>query len=233
MNKLKYVFFSLLILVINSCDLEKMTGSENNAQPIPDSAKLFGTILDKFTEKPVKNATILVGNQATFTDENGDYSFYYYLREDEERNKPIAVRISARNYLHLDTAIVIFPQNQLSFNLEYGAPIIKRMVVIGDICQTEIFDYQGADDVVEVSGSFFYRRPGENLWSLNIRIGFNKVPIDSPKTAYFQTNVAQEIPGYGNLLNSYVIFARDRSTFADSTSNTIAGVDTFIFPPIY
>jgi len=232
MNQIKYILSLLFILIFNNCDLNKMTGSDSDAQPIPDSAKLFGTILDKFSEKPVKNATILVGNQATFTDENGEYSFYYYLREDEERNKPIAVRISAQNYIELDTAIVIFPENQLSFNLEYGAPIIRRMVIIGEICQTEIFDYQGADDIVEVSGSFFYRRPGENMWSLNVRLGFNRAPIDSPKTAYYQTNVSQEIPGYGYLLNSFTIYARDRSTFADSTSNTIAGVDTLIFSPI-
>ena len=156
MNQIKYILFALFILIINACDLDKMTGSESDAQPIPDSAKLYGTILDKFTENPVKNATILVGNQATFTDENGEYSFYYYLGEDEERNKPVAVKISAQNYIHLDTAIVIFPENQLSFNLEYGAPIIRRMVIIGDICQTEIFDYQGADDIIQVSGSFFY-----------------------------------------------------------------------------
>lgn len=229
MKRIPYIMLVISVLIINSCDLDKLTGYKHDADPIPDSAILFGTIRNKFNLEPVKNAAVVVGSQTAFSDTNGQYSFYYRLDQDEERNKPVPIGITAHNYLPLDSAIVIFPQNEFNKKLEYAPPIIKRMVLLNGVCQAEIFDYQGAEDIMEVYGKFNYRRAGERHNSLTTRIQLIRAFIDPPNTAYFETNVDVTLPSYGSLISSFMIIAKDSLAYADSVSNSIVGVDTLLF----
>lgn len=222
------VLFCSVITTVG-CDLNEFTGYKHDADPIPDSALLFGTIRNKFTLDPVNKATLIIGTQSTLSDTNGEYFFYYHLDQDEERNKPVPIGVFAHNFLPLDSAIVIFPQNEFNSNLEYATPIIKRMVLLNGVCQAEIFDYQGAEDIAEVYGKFYYRRPGERNISLTTRILMNKVFTEPPNVAYFQTLVDVTLPLYGLLIPNFMIIAKDSLAYADSVSNSIAGVDTLLF----
>lgn len=234
MNLIKYIILSPLIFLISSCDLEKFTGYDHEADPIPDSAKMYGTIDSNHDQKPIKDAMILIGDQATFSDDNGEYLFYYYLGEDDDRNKPVNIRISAARHLPLDTSIVIFPENQLSKTLTYASPLILRIALVDTICQAEIFDYQGADDIIQVTGTFFYKRSNERQPSLTTKVGLTRVAVDMPNTAYYQTTLIDSIVGIGRLMtSSFRIHARDRLAYSDSLSNIVAGVDTLLFPPIF
>jgi hypothetical protein len=229
----RYIFSIVLFAFFYlGCDFDKLTGYNHDAEKIPDSAKMYGIIYSKHDSLPIQNALILVGHQATYTDENGQYIFYYYLGADEERNKPINVRITAAQHLPLDTSIVIFPENNLTKILAYAAPIINRIALVNTICQAEIFDYQGADDIVQVTGTFYYIRPGERAPSLTTKQPLTRVGDDENNTAFFQAVLAESIPGFGNLMtSSFSIYARDRLAFADSSSNLVTGVDTLLFPP--
>jgi hypothetical protein len=219
--------------MINSCDLDKLTDYDHDANPIPESARMVGTIRDKHTLKPIEDASIQVGNQFTLSDENGDYVFFYYLGEDDERNKPVDVRISAHNYVPIDTAIVIFPENEVNKNLEYGAPIIQRITVVDTICQAEIIDYQGADDIIEVYGIFLYRPLGQLAPTLDVIEYLNRIPFDSINVAHYQINIPNYIHGHGYLANTFWIYATDRSSYTDFASSNIRGVDSLIFSPVY
>ena len=230
----EYNFFLLLLIgfLLAGCDLEKFTGYDHDAQPVPNSARIYGKITNRFTGEPVEKALIRIGEQATFSDANGAYDFFYFLAEDDERNRPNRLTISASKYNRIDTSLVIFPENRVNKKMEYAAPIITRIALVGGICQAEIFDYQGFEDISTVYGSFYYGHYGERLWTLNTSQALTRVHADPPNTAYFETVVPEEIPGFGLLKPFFKIFAQDRRANSDSTSYENSGVDTLFIPLI-
>ena len=232
MKLYKYTIFLLLSLSLTRCDLEKLTGYNHDAPPIPNSARIYGRITNTFSGEPVLSATIKIGEQATFSDSSGAFEFYYYLAEDDERNKLNLLTISARNYATIDTMIVVFPENKIDKKLIYAAPIVRRIALVGGICQAEIYDYQGYEDITYVYGSFYYTRIGERMWSLNTTQTLIRVDSDSTNTAYFQAIVPEEIEGYGLLAPFFKVFARDKEAHSDSTSYANSGVDSLLFPVI-
>lgn len=232
---IKYKSFIILSIFIflNHCDIEKFTGYDHTAPPLPISAQIYGKVTNLFTGEPVDMATIRIGEQATFSDEHGEFEFYYFLAEDDERNKASRLIISEKHYTTIDTTIVIFPENKVDKKLEYACPIIKRTALIGGICQAEVFDYQGFQDISSVYGSFFYRLPGDKMWALNTSQALTRVAVDSPNTAYFQTSLPEEIPGFGLLQTSFKIFARDRGVHSDSTTHSETGIDSLFIPVVH
>ncbi len=233
MTKFKSTLTIFSFLIINSCDIDKFTGFDHEAEPIPESARIYGSLTNKYTQQPIKDAIIQVGDQATFSDDKGEYEFYYHLDEDDDRNKQVRLLISATNYLRIDTNIVIFPENEIIKRLAYAAPIIKRIVRIDFVCQAEIFDYQGWANIAEVYGEFFYVRSSERVIALTTRVPLQRVDVDTPNTSYYQAFVKTSITGFGSLINNFKIYARDRLGYADSTSQNINGVDSLLFPPVY
>jgi hypothetical protein len=233
MTKFKYSLIIFSFLIVYGCDIDKFTGFDHEAEPIPESARFYGSLTNKFTQQPIKDAIIKVGDQATFSDEKGEYEFYYHLKEDDDRNKQTRLIISATNYLPIDTNIVIFPDNEVIKGLAYAAPIIERIVRIDTVCQAEIFDYQGWADIANVYAEFYYVRSGERVIALTIRVPLQRVDVDTPNTAYFQAFVKTSIDNFGSLVNNFEIYARDRIGYADSTSNNINGVDSLIFPLVF
>jgi hypothetical protein len=230
MKRYKYLLFFIFVLCFSHCDLDKFTGYDHDAPPLPTSARIYGKLTNIFTAEPVNLAVIRIGEQATYSDENGEFEFFYFLAEDDARNKPNQLLISARNYATIDTMMVIFPENEIEKKLVYAAPIIKKIALIGPVCQAEVFDYQGYQDISSVYGSFYYTRPGERMWALNTTQALTRITSDSVNTAYFQAMIPEEIAGFGNLIQSFKIFARDRAAHSDSTNNSITGVDTLFIP---
>ena len=237
MRKLSVIFLLIYFLGIFSCDLEKMTGYKHDYNPIPESARIFGVVKDRYTFIPIPNALILAGNQATYSDTNGNYLLYYYFSEDDDRNKPISMKMKATNYLNVDTSLVVFPENVVNLFSVYAAPIIINHALVDSICedvcqaicQTIVFDYQGVNDIIRVYGKFYYRRPGEKLPSLLTESRLYRVKYDTTKTGYYQTIIPQSISGFGNLMNIFTVYAEDRLAYADSTSETDLGSDSLLF----
>jgi len=232
MNTLKYILIVITFLIMNGCDLDKFTGYDHEADPIPESARIYGILINKFTQLPINDAIIQVGDQATFSDENGKYEFFYHLGDDEDRNKEVKMLIYAKNFLPIDTNVVIFPENEIDKGLAYASPIIKRIARINNVCQAEIFDYQGWEDIAHVWGEFYYVRGDERVIALTIRLPLQRVDTDTPNIAYYQCKVYTSIDAFGELIRSFKIFTTDRLGYADSTNHVVSGVDSLLFPPV-
>lgn len=155
-----WVCFVLLMLF--GC--EKFVGYNYDADPIPNTAVISGSLSNIFTDEPIIYAQVLVGSQTTKTDQDGQYLLYYAFESDEDRNKPVDVVFSAPNYYTLSKSYIIYPgQNQFDTQLTYAAPLIPQTAFVQIdsvdtflVCQALIFDYQGADDISSVKASFVY-----------------------------------------------------------------------------
>jgi hypothetical protein len=220
----------VILLLLAGCDLDKFIGYRIQSESLPVLARIFGTITSKNTTLPVDGAQIQIENQAAFSDERGEYIFYYYQTADNLRDKPVPVRISADRFLTVDTAIVVYTQTRLDLQLTYGAPIIKRSALVEDVCQVIVFDYQGAEDISEVNVNLIYHRPGDKAVSLRIDKSLDRVTIDSVYYAYYQAIVDTVIPGYGNLSAFYYIRATDTKDYVDSVSSAMVGETVLLFP---
>jgi hypothetical protein len=146
--------------------------------------------------------------------------------------------MTALDYSDVDTSLVIFPENEVNLFSAYAAPIIMNHALVDSICddvecvarcQAIVFDYQGVNDILSVSGKFAYRRPGEKLPSLHTEMRLLRVSFDSTKTAYYQAEVPMSIEGYGELMHIYTVHATDRKSFTDSTSEIFLGSDSLLF----
>jgi len=249
--------FTLLIILSFSCDLQKFSGSDYSYSPPPESAIFTGTIFNKFTLEPVALSEINIANQGTYSDESGQYILYYHYGEDDERNQPINVKISAENYQNVDTSIIIFPENKLDAFLPYAAPIIKKIALViafpknklnvflpyaapnikkialvdSAIIQAIVFDYQGFNDIVSVHAQYAYTMPGQRTPSLYAESKLTRVFVDSINTSYYETRVSPYIEEYGWITpKPYSARAEDRKKYQDYMTSLQGGTDTLLFP---
>lgn len=228
---LKQTYILLAIgLFFSSCDLGKFTGAKTDAEPIPDTARIIGAIVNRFSEEPVVNASVRVRDQAAFTDAEGNYILFYHLQADDQRDQSLPIRVSASRFIPLDTTLVAYPDNRLNVRLSYGAPTIQAVTRIGTICQVTVQDFQGADDVIKASAFFSYIRAGERAPSAVIEVGLQKFESDSSDIAWFQGDVQTSIPEYGDIMSSFRVQVQDRMAFTDSTSYAEKGIDSLLFP---
>lgn len=225
-------FLSILTIFIISCDLEKLDGYKYTYDPPPESAIFTGTIYNRFTLKPLQLAEINIANQITFSDAQGKYILYYHYNEDDQRNQPVNVKISADDYLDVDTSIIVFPENQLNVYIKYAAPIIKKIALVDtSFIQAIVFDYQGYNDITTVHAQHAYRRPGEKFPSLYAETKLIRVFVDSLNTSYFESRIPRSIVEYGNLIpDEYSVRAQDRVHYEDFVTSLQAGTDSLIFP---
>jgi hypothetical protein len=238
MRKFPSILLLICLLGSASCDLEKLTGYKHDYNPIPESARIFGLVKDRHTFTPIPNALIMAGNQATYSDTSGNYLIYYYFSEDDDRNKPVTMKMKASNYSKIDTSLVIFPENEVNLFSVYAAPIILSHALVDSICdikicqaicQAIVFDNQGVNDIVRVYGKFSYRRPNEKLPSLHTETRLFRVKYDTTKTGYYQASLPQSIEGFGNLMSIFTVQAEDRLAYADSTLEWELGSDSLLF----
>jgi len=238
MRKFPSILLLICLLGTVSCDLEKLTGYKHDYNPIPESARIFGVVKDRHTFTPIPNALIMAGNQATYSDTSGNYLLYYYFNEDDDRNKPITMKMKATNYLKVDTSLVVFPENEVDIFSVYAAPIILNHALVDMICtevscqaycQVIIFDNQGVNDIVRVYGKFAYRRPNEKIPALHTEARLFRVKYDTTKTGYYQAAIPQSIEGFGDLMDIFTVYAEDRLAYADSTLEWEQGSDSLLF----
>lgn len=217
-----------------SCDFEKLSNYNYESDPIPESARIYGKIVNKFTFTPVKNAVISINNQATVSDENGNYVFFYYFTEDEDRNQAVPIKIEKLNYLSTDSSLVIFPETEFNAFLAYGSPEIQNICLIDTlgICQAIVHDYQGYRDLVFVEVNLAYRIPGEKYPSLYTKMRMNRVMTDSLRTSYYQILAPTKMVDYGNLMDVYDVYTEDRLKNSDSMLSTELGASNSLLFPI-
>jgi len=223
---------SILFIFLISCDLEKLDGYEYTYDPPPESAIFTGTIYNKFTFNPVWNAEINIANQVTFSDAQGKYILYYHYNEDDEKNKPVNIKISADDYLDTDTSLVVFPENKLNVYIKYASPIIQKIALVdSSFIQAIVLDYQGYNDIATVRAQYAYRRPGEKYPSLYAESKLTRVFVDSINTSYYESRIAPSIDNFGHIMaDDYSVSAEDRVHYEDFVSSLLAGTDSLIFP---
>lgn len=228
------ILFASLILF--NCD--NFWGYDYDADPIPNSAPISGKITNLFTNEPVYDAKVQAGSQSTHTNENGEFLLHYSYMSDEERNKPVHVTVTAANYFSYSRTIIIFPQDNV-FNaaLEYAAPLISKAVLVdyfgdGDtfVCQALVKDYQGAEEIASVLGSFLYWNTDTNMAQVDdVAISFDHTFSDLE--AYYQL-IYHPITEYENLsfLQRVSIVVTDSSGYHGSIVISSTSTDSLLFP---
>lgn len=230
------IFIIVFALFLTGCDLQKLWGYEYKSDPTPESAKIYGRVTNNLTSEPIKDAVITIQNKMTSTDENGNYTIYYHYTEEEDRNVPVSLKITQPNYLPVDSAIVIFPVNEINVGLSYASPIIQKICMVDSIYrfQAIVFDYQGFDDIENVIAHLAYRIPEERYPSLYLDAKMTCVMTDSLNTSYYQLLAPDYFDEYGGLMNIYEIYAEDRLKYSDlMTSSDPCASDSLLFPIVY
>lgn len=233
-------YLTLPLLVLAAC--EQYIGFDYEAESVEHTAKISGTVRNVFTDKRVGNALIQMGTQTTRSDNRGEYLIHYILRSDEERDKPVQVSISADNYLPFSDSFVLYPgDTEFDPRLEYAAPIIQKNAlafeseISGDpalVCQAQILDYQGVDDINTVMATFSYAKEGEPGYK-KIKIDMNSVQSISAIVAYYQCIVPTTLPDGWVFypFTDYQIFAEDHEGYSHTIYDVLS--DTLLFSPIF
>jgi hypothetical protein len=230
------VFLLFSSLVFSNCD--NFWGYDYNADPIPNSATVNGKITNLFTGEPVYDAKIQVGAQSTRTNGDGEYSLEYQYVSDEDRNEPVQITVSAKNYFSYSTLVIIYPQhNFFDAALEYAAPLISKAVLVdyfGNdstyVCQALVKDYQGADEISSVIASFQYWRNSTNTGESDDKtMSYHHSLSDTE--AYYQIiyHPFTEIQDL-SFLGLVSIVVMDSSGYHNSALNRSTIPDSLLFP---
>jgi len=207
-------FFALAVLT-SRCDSDKFTGFNYNADKIENTTTITGTITNIFTDQPVARAVIEAQGRNATTSSQGEYQITYVLGDDDLFLRGAPVRISAQNYIVLDTTLIVFPtDNVLNARLEYGAPIIQSGSVVDSITTAQVFDYQGAADIDSVFTIAFYIDDStRQLFPTHLLMQRTRFVDDL--TAEFQGIVPDSLTVGKLSRTSYRILAKDKMEFTD------------------
>jgi hypothetical protein len=196
----------ILILLLISPTLflphcEKITGYNYDVNPLNNTVRVYGEVINTFSGQAVEDALVQIGIQTTSTDIYGEYQVQYILGAAEDRDQPVPVAISATNYETLNTSFIIYPEpTRLDFQLVYAAPIIEQNSLLLDrgldnepqeICQAIIVDYQGVNDIKEVNASFYYIRK-DNPNSFYFTYPLNLIETNGGTEGHYQAIVPQK-----------------------------------------
>jgi hypothetical protein len=158
MNSLKYIIL-FLYLTFLGCD--KYISYSYESESIASRTQVSGLVFDSLRQVPVKEAVLSFNGIEAVSDNDGYFDIEYILGVDEQRDKPVSIRVTAHNYLTLDIEVVFYPgEKNLLINLEYAAPIIQK-IWIGIInnhveAQVRVLDFQGKENINYVRSKFFY-----------------------------------------------------------------------------
>lgn len=227
---------AIFIFLLTSC--EEFTGYRYDVEQVNNTAEIKGTVNNTFTNLPVYKALIQIAEQHAFTDAGGQFLIQYVLGEDESRDKPLPITISAENYFPYYSEIILYPSgNNLNISLEYAAPIIHNTAFVRYeeeiyVCQAIISDYQGISDITSVVARFYYRNQNDNT-TKNVTQTMDVRQIVSTDTAYFQSIAEVLIQNGFRLELIYDVIATDKEGYKKEVSalTTSVAPDKFIFDP--
>ena len=214
---LKFVFIAPLLL-ITGC--EKYIGFQYEAPSSHKIARITGKITNTFTGEPVPDANVIFGYQQTVTDKYGKYKIDYLLRDDDQRDKPVPVEISAFNYNTKTSELIIFPQETtLDATLDYAAPIIRKYYYgVGiDYTTYEVMvqDYQGVGDIRSVIVVFYYRKEGESEYLGVYMNAEYRRSVNATTAIYAFTNLTKIENGWSIKPEKQKIRAEDYEAHSD------------------
>jgi hypothetical protein len=242
-HKMKY-FIILCILFFLNC--EKYINSYTDSNLNDREIKVSGTVVNEFTGHPIKRAEVNFGGQGSVTDHLGQFELRYFLTVDNDRNKPVEMKVSATNYFDFIRSSIIAPIDYtILVSMTYAAPIVENSVLVRHyfvveemdlvVVQALVFDYQGVDEIDSVGTALYYRNEeDETLRTSNIPLRF--VEKVSEKAAHYQ---AVAIPTYQDIwhiqkfFDIYVEDSLGYSTFVEDGPVDPWTSDTLIFQPIY
>lgn len=231
------LLFSLLLFF--SCKMEKFTGYDTSGQTLLESVRITGQVFNRYIGSPVADATVNVAGLETLTDFNGNFSIRYLLTEDDYRNKPVKVLVSAENYYSYETDINIDVSgtNRFEFQLSYAAPIIDAVarVFVTSMgtdyyyCQAIIHDYQGARNIKRVTATFPYQKKYADRKPLTYELNLVEVSTVSANIGYFQCRFEYD----PDLSNIFTVEAVDNDGYSASMFHAIdaAFPDRLLFNP--
>jgi hypothetical protein len=242
-HHLKY-FLILSSFFLLNC--EKYIGSQTDSNLNDLDIIVTGTVVNEFTNQAIKGALVNFGGRDTVTDHLGKFKLRYRLTVDNNRNKPVEMKVSKQNYFDFNWASIIAPLDfNIAVRMVYAAPIIQNSVLVRHyfvveemdliVIQALIFDYQGADDIDSVGTKLYYQNIEDQTFRTSV-VPMRFVEKLSHNAAHYQ---AVAIPTYLDIwqiqrnFDVYVVDSLGYSSYVqDSPINPLSG-DTLIFPPIY
>ncbi len=169
MKPLSLIFLVLFLILVSNC--EQYIGYKYDVSLPDNSIAVYGTVQNTFTGDYVDSALVEIGNQKTYTDVFGAFRIIHEIKTDDERNRPVSVNVSAKNYLPYTNSFIIYQEDiQRDISLDYAAPVIDSSYVSTYLntrrlmCHVFLHDYQGNYDIRLVRGSFFYEKDGEHVY---------------------------------------------------------------------
>lgn len=166
---LQLLYLLIFLVIVNGC--EQYLGYRFDVQNPDNTISIRGTVQNTFTDEKIDSALIEIGNQKTYSDEFGAYDVIHSIDTDDERNRPVSIHVSAKNYLAYSNSFIIYHEDiQHNISLDYAAPLIEKATVTNDavtfqiICTVLMRDYQGSHDIRSVIGSFFYEKEGSHIY---------------------------------------------------------------------
>jgi len=192
------------------------------AETIDNSLRISGKILNVFTGKSVEGALVEFGVQSTITDEFGNYVLHFNMGTDEQRDKPVEVKISAEDYAVYTDEFVIYNENIIyNADLVYISPILGDATYFRDglyvVIQVIVTDYQGYHDINVVNGTFnYFRDHRPDVMARSHQLEFLEAP--SPTTAIYQCKILHRIEDYWYFSIRDILFylyAEDRDGNSD------------------
>lgn len=188
---LNFVVLSFLLFL--SC--EKLVGYKYDAKPATLSAIIHGKVTNVYNQDSVVGATVWFNNQQTQTDKSGNYFLQYFLGTDEDRDRPVNIRVTAENYIDYSDTRVIYPKDTMvNILMEYAAPKIEKIAIVpfmNDdeliyVFQVEITEYQGINTITIVKATLDYHKMHETQ-KTTVEKELVYVRPASPNSGYFQS----------------------------------------------
>lgn len=182
----------IIFLLLTSCEPEKYWGSQLEGEALLETARISGQVTNFYTAEGVSGARLKFAETETAANIYGFYYLNYILSEDELRNKPVPVTITANNYYpHSDILTLNSADLELNYVLKYGAPLILRKAFVpanlglSALVQAEVLDYQGAESITEVMVRLYQEKPQQGYEYYPMR----RLGSDNTLSANYSVNV--------------------------------------------
>ena len=225
MQKIYFIQSLLIFLIfISSCETERFTGYQHEADELIETAIVQGLVRNTFTDELLPEALVRVGSMETLTNERGYFLVNFLMSDDVRQNKPVKINLSANKYYSKSVEKIILPlKNHFSFTLDRAAPVIDTTVVFkvedasqdtiqNYICQAVVGDYQGPLSIDSVVARLSFRVPGSRPFERDIHL--QRVSVISGRTSYWQAAFREQ--SVLELIPHFWIIATDNEQYCDS-----------------
>ena len=120
----------IVIFVFIACDVEKLTSFSYENAAGKDSTSISGYIFRKDNREPVSGAVITVNLRKAVSDSSGYYLLQIQYNDDINRNLPVPLYVTAKNFALHEERVVILPEPmRKSINIIWAVPIINDPIV--------------------------------------------------------------------------------------------------------